>query len=250
MSELNNQEKILSDPQCPPDVKALGDIGHANIYLYWAYVAFAQEETAIGQEFIKEAVHYKPSILDGTPGELMNSLVINCIDDESVDHAARLKKILAQLPSEMAWLSQQTDWAIAWGYYLKGARAFMWDRPDDGKNYFEAAVRLGCRIDESIISRLTAKLLDYEAEFGEEAAQRVLHSWTPYVEELGGRVSVRRLNGSYAANRAFRHYSKGEFEDIPGTVIRAVASDPRYLKNRGVLAVLFRSTFSPKAKLS
>ncbi len=250
MSELNNQVKILSDPRCPPDVRDLGDIGHANIYLYWAYMAFAQDETAIGQEFIRKAVHYKRSILEGTPGELLTSLVINCIDDESVDHAARLRKVLAQLPSEMAWLSQQSDWAIAWGYFLKGARAFMWDRPDDGKNYFEEAIRMGFKIDELLISQLTSKLLDFEAEFGEEAAKKVLQAWIPFVEKSGGRTSVRRLNGAYAANRAFHDYSQGEFGDIPGTVIRAVASDPRYLTNRGLLSVLLRSTISPKAKLS
>jgi glycosyltransferase involved in cell wall biosynthesis len=249
-SELNNQEIVFSDPRCPAEVKALRDMGHANIYLYWAYQAFSQGETSLGQEFIRNAIQYKPFLLEGTPSELMNFLVINGIDDENLDHAAQLEKVFAQFPPELDWLSQQCEWAIARGYFLKGARAMMWDQHEDGQRFFEEAIRLGSQVDELLISQLTSKLLDYNAEFGEEAAKSVLAAWMPFVEMCGGRARARRLNGSYAANRAFQDYSKGEFNGIPGIVIHAVANDPRYLINRGLLSVLLRSTVSPRAKLS
>jgi hypothetical protein len=248
MSELNNQAIVLSDPRCSPEVKALGSIGHANIYLYWSYLAFTQDETAYGQEFLRKAIRYKPSMLEGLPSELLNFLVINCIDDENLNHAAQLEKVFAQFPPELAWLSEQCEWAIARGYFLKGARAKMWDRPEDGDKNFGEAIRLGFQVDESMISQLTSKLLDFEAEFGEEAAKKVLHSWDPFLEKSSGRAGVRRLKGAYEANRAFQNYRQGEFGEIPGTVIRAVTSDPRYLVNRGLMSVLVRSTVGPKAK--
>ena len=247
-SEIHNQVRIFTDPRCPAEVKALRNIGHANIYQYWAFLAFAQGETTIGQEFIRNAIRYKPSILKGTPGELVDLLVINCIADENLDHAAQLQKIFAQFPQEIAWLSQQLEGALAQGYFLKGARATMWDRNEDGNKYFEEAIRLGFRIDKTLITQLASKLLDYEAEFGEDSAKKALQAWTPFVEQSGGKTSVRGLNGTYAANRAFQNYRMGEFGDIPGTVMRAVASDPKYLMNRGVLSVLLRSTVGQWAK--
>jgi hypothetical protein len=48
-SEVRNQEKIFEDKRCPNDVLALREIAHANLYMYWSYLAFNQEETELGQ---------------------------------------------------------------------------------------------------------------------------------------------------------------------------------------------------------
>ena len=247
-SELNNQVKIFADPRCPAEVLALRNIAHSNIYMYWAYLAFAQDETALGQEFARNAARLKPFILKGAPCELVNHLLINCTDDESQNHEILLQRIFAQLPPEMAWLSEQYSWAAAQGYLLKGARAVMWDRPEDGRRHFEQAARLGARVDESFLSTLTHKLLNYEAEFGAKAAQDMLQALTPYLENLGGRASIRGLNGRYSVNRAFHSYRAGEYAGVPTTILRAIASNPRYLANRGVMSILFRSTVGRWAK--
>jgi glycosyltransferase involved in cell wall biosynthesis len=241
-SEIYNQAKIFSDPRCPAEVLALRDIAHANIYRYWAYLAFAQDETALGQEFVRRAVRLKPSMLDGMPSGLVHHLLINCVDDESQEHETLLQRVFAQLPPEMNQLSEQYGWAAGQGYLLKGTRAVIWDRPEDGRRHFEHAAKLGVQVDEAFLSTLTIQLLNYEAEFGAEAAQGILHALAPYLETLGGRASVRRLNGSYSVNRAFSSYGAGEYAEVPARILHALASNPKYLADRGVLSILLRST--------
>jgi glycosyltransferase involved in cell wall biosynthesis len=243
-SEIYAQDKIFADPRCPASVRALAGIAHANIYLIWAYRAFAQEETALGQEFLGNAVRGKPSIIEGVPCELVNFFLTCSLDDDSLNHAALLKQIFAQLPPELSRLAAQYDWAVARGFAIKGARAVMWDRPEDGRRYFEQAVERGAQFDESFMSLVTQYLIDYETEFGESAAQKKLRALSPYLEKLGGRASVRKLVGCYAVNRAFQSYRAGEYSQVPARIIPAVANEPRYLLNRGVLAVLLRSTIA------
>jgi glycosyltransferase involved in cell wall biosynthesis len=240
-SELNNQKKILSDPRCPPDVLALRNIAHANIYMYWSYLAFAQDEITLGQEYIRNAVWLKPSIIDGTACELVNHLLINCIDDENQSHEELLQRIFTQLPPEFARLSEQYGWAVKQGYLLKGARAILWNRPEDGQRYFEQASKLGAKVDEPFLRHLVKNLLDFRAVFGETHAQKKLFALDPYIKILGGRAGVRRLGAAYAVSLAFRNYRMGEFTKVPWTVVRAISKYPRYLTNRGVLSIFLRS---------
>jgi glycosyltransferase involved in cell wall biosynthesis len=249
-SELNNQVKVFADVRCPTELLALRHIAHANLYLYWAYLAFAQDETDLGQEFIRQVVRLKPSMVEGVPCEMIDHFLINCIDDESQNHETLLQKVFAQIPSEMARLSEQYSWAAAQGYLLKGARAVIWDRPGDGCSHFEQAARLGARVDDYFLSRLTYQLLNYEAEFGTQATQDIFHALIPYLERLSGQRSVRRLNGYYSVNRAFHHYQAGEYSGVLTTILQAIASDPKYLTNRGVLSILLRSSVGRWAKLA
>ncbi|MBE2224694.1 MAG: glycosyltransferase family 2 protein, partial [Anaerolineae bacterium] len=55
-SEHYCQEIILTDPRCPADVQSVRDTAHMNTNLVWAYYAFAQEETKLGQKFLNHAI--------------------------------------------------------------------------------------------------------------------------------------------------------------------------------------------------
>jgi hypothetical protein len=247
-SELNNQKKVLSDPRCPPEVLALRNLAHANIYIYWSYLAYAQDETTLGQEFLRNAVRLKPSIVDGTPCELVNHFLINCVDDENRKHETLLQKIFAQLPPEIANIAEQYDWAIGRGYLLKGTRAVIWHRLEDGSVYFRRAADLGTQVDESYLSELAHHLLNHEMVFGGQAAQDVLHVLVPYLQALAGRRAIRDLNGLYALNRAFQSYRNSEYARVPAMIFRAVINNPKYLANRGVLSILLRTATSTAAK--
>jgi hypothetical protein len=227
---------------------ALRDVAHSNLYRYWAYLAFAQEANALGQKYVRAAVRLRPTILKGMPCELVNHFLINSIDDEGQNHGALLKRIFVQLPPEMDRLSDQFNWAAAQGYLLKGARAVIWGRLEDGRRHFEQAAKMGAQVDDSFLNTLTHQLLDYEAEFGAEVAQDVLRDLTPYLEDLGGQTSLRRLNGYYSVNRAFDRYDAGEYGQVPPMILRAVASNPKYLGNRGVLSALFRSAWGMRPR--
>lgn len=241
-SEINCQEEVFSDPRCPDDVLNLRYIAHANLYVYWGYWAFAQNETDLGQEFIRKAVRLNPTIVEDKPCELMTSFLINCIDDESLDHESLLQRVLEQLPQELDWLSDQYSWAVTQGYLLKGTRAIFWDRPDDGNRHFKQAEKLGARVDDYYLNTFTDKLLDYDAEFGIAARQEVYQALVPYLKKLGGKVNIRRLNGSFLINRAFKSYHAGDYATVPTSILHAAVSNPKYLVNRGVLSVLFHST--------
>ncbi|HAV76807.1 MAG TPA: hypothetical protein DCX53_05565 [Anaerolineae bacterium] len=204
-------------------------------------MAFAQNETVLGQEFIREAVRLKPSIIEGMPCELMTSFLINCIDDENLNHETQLQSVLDQLPPELDWLFDQYSWAVMQGYLLKGTRALIWDRPDNGRDYFERAVMLNAQVDDYFLGILTDKLLDYEAEFGIEAAEDIHQSLGPYLKKVDKKNSIPRLQSSLMINRAFQSYHAGDYARVPMTILPAIVRNPKYLANRGVLSILFHS---------
>lgn len=229
---------------CPEEVLALRDMAFMNMYMAWAYYAFTQNETVLGQEFIREAVRLNQTILDGEPCRFVQFLVKNSIYDENMCHESLLRSVFVRLPTEMAWLSEQYEWAVARGYLLRGTRAIIWGRHEDGRAHFAKAVDLGAKIDEPFLRKLAHQLLAYEIEFGVAALQDTLRCLAPYLERIGSRATMRWFNACISVNQAFRNYHTGEFAKVPGQVIRAIAKDPKYLANRGVLCILLRSIAS------
>jgi glycosyltransferase involved in cell wall biosynthesis len=240
-AECACQEIVFADPRCPDDVVALRSIAFMNTYLDFAYYAFAQDEIGLGQEFIREAVQLNPSILDGRPSELIDFLAATSISDESRDHESLLQNIFAHLPPEIALTLDQYNWAVARGYLLKGTRAIMWGRPEEGRLYFAQAAESGAEIDQAFVQGLTHQLLTYEIEFGPEATQEIVRDLAPYLGKIDGGKGIRSLKGGYWVNHAFQSFRAGEYDKVFSQAIRAVASDPKYLANRGVLSILLRS---------
>ncbi len=142
----------------------------------------------------------------------------------------------------MADLNRHRHWAGARGYVLKGIRAIMWDRPGDGDRHFGKALDLHAEIDDGLLGELAYKLLSHEVEFGPEPTQRIIHGLLPYLEALDGWPGLRALRGRMATGRAFQRYAEGQHGDVPASVFSAVIADPRQLTNRGMLAILARST--------
>jgi hypothetical protein len=242
--ELAAQEEVLKDPRCPREILALRNAAHANVYMIWAYRAFLQSETGLGQDYVREAIRLKPAILAGQPCELLNNLLVNCVDDENLDHSTLLKKVFVQLPQEASPLLGQYAWAAARGYLLKGARAAMWNRPEDAQVFLQRAKQLGAEIDASFLSHLTQTLLDYETEFGDLPARKVLKAYMGFLEERGWSRSLHTLRSLFAMNRAFQSYQNGDYAKVPSRVLQSVAIDPRSITNRGLFAILLRSIFS------
>ena len=240
-SEHACQELILSDPRCPSDAVAVRDTAHMRTNLVWAYYAFAQNETELGQKFLIEAIQLDPSILEDDPCRLLDFLLMNSIAEDGRDHPELLRSIFDQLPAGVAWSSGQLDWAAGLGHLLKGSRAVMWGQPEVGQQYFARAAQLKAKVDETFVNKLTYQLLLYEREFGPEAARMFLQNLSPYFDQMGDQQSIRTLKGNYAIGQAFQSYKRGEFRQVPGEVVRAIRSDPRYVSNRGVWSIMFRS---------
>jgi glycosyltransferase involved in cell wall biosynthesis len=232
---------VFADPKCPKEVLALKGQAFSHHYLLWSVIAFTQDDTAIGQRYCSEAVRLNPPFAQGRPSELVNTLLYYSIVDESLDHTQLLPRLFEQLPAELSWQKEQFDWALARGYLLKGTRDIIWGRIAEGRKYFELAGKYEVQLDQLYLNQLTQQLLNYEVEFGPEAARKVFHDLSPFLQDVGGPASVRRLNGTYSINLAFRNYETGKYLGVPSTVMQAISNDPRLLANRGVLAILIRS---------
>jgi glycosyltransferase involved in cell wall biosynthesis len=244
-AERTCQEIVLNDPRCPDEARTWRNSAFMNTYLIWAYYAFAQDETGVGQAFLREALSLNPTLLQGWPCELVNFFAFNSAIDSSFDLEELLQKIFNQLPAELAGLSTQLDWAVARGYLIRGTQAILWDRPEEGRLYFARVAGSGAELDELFIQKLTFQLLNHQKELGAKATQKVLQNLTPCLEKVSNRKNVRWLKACYSVNRAFQSYQAGEYAQVPGEVMRAVTNDPKYLFNRGVLSILLRSIAAP-----
>jgi hypothetical protein len=137
---------------------------------------------------------------------------------------------------------------VAYGYLLKGTRAVIWGRTQEGHDYFERAIAQAAEIDDDYSRHLTTQLLAYETEFGLDAARNVLESLFPYLEKTRNRAQVRWLKGYYSINQAFRNYRAGKYAQVPRQVVHALANDPKFVVNRGVLSILFRSLVAMRSQ--
>jgi glycosyltransferase involved in cell wall biosynthesis len=231
----------FADPRCPKEVLALRDKALANHYHLWSATAFAQDATELGQEYCLAAVRHNPSLLDGKPCQLVKSFISYGILDESRDHDLLLRTMFDQLPPGLAWLREQVDWAVARGYLVRGTRAMMWGRMQEGQAHLEHAAAQSAELDHEYSQYLVAQLLAYETEYGPEAVQEVLGNLLPYLRKIGSRSQVHRLRAYHSINYAFQNYRAGQYAKVPKEVVRAFAYDPKYLSNRGAFSILFRS---------
>ncbi len=241
-AEHKCQQIIFSDPRCPDSVRSQRSLAFRNIYLAWAYYALVQEQYADGQAWILEATRLDPSIVTGQPCLLLDSLVQASVA-HSIDLEANLRKALDHLPTTLAWLSQQYEWAAGRGHLIRGSQSILWGRSQEGEAHFARAIVLGSQVDERFIGWLTHQLQGFAHEFGESAAQDAMCRLSLQLECVAGRRVLRRLMGNYWVNRAFRQYRTGDYEGVPSQVARAVANNPSFLANRGVLAIFARSIF-------
>jgi glycosyltransferase involved in cell wall biosynthesis len=243
-SYLLAQDTIFGDPSCPPEVQALATRAHADSYLVWASYAVDQDETALAQEYIRKVAELAPDYVTGEPCHLVKFLMIHSIWDDTRNHASVLRRLLDQLPPEFAGLHAQYPWAVGRGYLLRAVLALTWGRDEAGAAYFAQALAANARLDTELVEKLAYQMVSYELQFGVEAANALLRKLTPYLEQAGPKALVRSLHGSYAAQRAFRHYAAGRYELVRRDVLQSFVSEPKYLTNRGMMAILWRSVRS------
>jgi GT2 family glycosyltransferase len=234
------QAAIFADLQCPLEIKEMGRMAIKHHLMVVVSLALIQNETELAQKFVRELIELDPSVLDGSPCELVEFLMSESIADEGVDHEILLKQVFIQLPRELAWLSPQYDIAVARGYLWKGIRAIIWGREEDGRSHIACAIDLHARMDDSITQLATYHLLGYEEEFGIDRTMNIISNLVPLLNRIkkhGG----NELQASFFVNRAFDDYHEGQYRGVPNKVLRAWTVDPSYLLNRGVMSIFFRS---------
>jgi len=239
-SAIRALDTTFTDPRCPAAVKNLRHEAYRNHYLDWAYCALAQNETALGQQYLCEAIHNDPALLAHDAVALINFLIVTGVHDGG-DHETALQCIFAQLPPDLAWVARHSQWAIGQGYLWRGVKSILWHHENEGASHLARAAQLGTRLDEAFLRSLTDQFISYEAEFGAEATRQVLSSISRHLDQLGSRTQISWLQGCYWFNHAFRAYRAGLYTQVPVDVLRAVLSDSSYVANRGILRILFHA---------
>jgi len=241
---LNDVERtltaVLADPRCPAEAKVLGLKAIKHHMLVIVSLALMQNETAIAQKYLYKLVELDSSVIDGNPCELTEFLLSELVTDDRVDHAKALRNMFTQLPQDFSYLATQYDWAVQRGFMWKAVRAIIWDRLDDGRNYFQRAAEAGAVVDEPLTQWATHHLLGYELERGAEATFTVLANLRPLLNQLTAHGGDK-LAGSYWVNQAFENYRAGDYKRVPAGVLQAWKHYPPYLMNRGVLSIFLRS---------
>jgi hypothetical protein len=234
-------DEIFADPRCPRDLAALRPTAIKHHLMVLVSLALSQKETDLAQEFLLQLLQVDATVLDGNPSELLSFLLAESVFDENIEHTTELATMFSQLPEQVQWSSTQYEWAVARGFLLRGMLAVLWDQQERGQAHFTRAVELQASIDQSFMDYLSHSLLDYEHEFGAEAAQEKLQSMVDCLENAGARQSAREIRGSYSVNQAFRDYRAGKYEAVPRMVLQAMRDNSAFLRNRGLWSIAYRS---------
>ena len=251
-TELACQEIIFSDSRCPENVREIKNLAFSNIYIMWAYTAYIQEEYELGKDFLKHALVLNPEIfIDSVSHSFLHSWLL-WISAGTADYVRSpeeiIRSIFDNLPKELQYLRDKTEWAVARGDLLKGLRTMIWGEQTDAEIYLETAIKKGADIDAQAMGMFSDELLSCEVEVGDIKSREVLNNLSQVLLKLKKKRDARLLIGSYAINRAFRKFHNKKYDVVPKDIVRAIKADPKYLLNRGALSVLLRSIWR-QAKL-
>jgi glycosyltransferase involved in cell wall biosynthesis len=234
--------KTFADDRFPKNLSVLKDISFSNRYLGWAIFAFLQEDTALGQEYFKEATRLNPSLLENGSHNIAQELIKFSILDDRRDHEKLLRNLIRQLPDEFKpEVKQAEERLIARGYLLKGVRAIIWDRLEEGKEYFIRAAVRGAQMNTSLFSQISADLVSYEKEFGTAAAQKAFQDLTPLIDKIENPTTTHWSKGLHLINKAYMSFNKGEYAKALSWIVQAFMLEPAYLRNRGMIKVFLLS---------
>jgi glycosyltransferase involved in cell wall biosynthesis len=239
--EFRAFQNTFASPLCPADVIALRACSFGMLYRISSFIAFSQNETTLGQEWIRKAMEFdQPFFADGMTGYI--EFLVRSSVRSGGDHERVIREILGQLPPELDVTEQDINLALGYGYLLRWARDFLWGRVDSGLQNFEKARSYDLKPDNHFLRLLTTHLLNYEEEFGPDAAREIFDLFVLHLIKAGNANSARKLKSHYMINRAFREYRSGDLANVMPNALEAIGSSPGYLVNRGVLALLFHST--------
>jgi hypothetical protein len=204
-------------------------------------LAFAQNETILGQKCIKEATNLTPSLLSGNPPALVTLLALTSLMNETEPSDSNVKRIFTQLPRELDWLVQYMDWAIAYRDLIQGLHKIIYDPPGQGKQEILKAKKLGISLSQTEIRKLTQMVLDNRIALGSERVDFLLQKISKDLEAIGERNTVSRIKAEIAINLAFIHHKSGNYRIVPGEILKTIWYQPSYIANRGMASIFVNS---------
>jgi len=235
-------DKTFTSPLCPANVSELRGRSLGMVYRIFSFIAFSQEDTILGQEFLRKAIELDRSFFEEDLDQYTEFLARSSVRSGG-NHETILRTVTQQLPAELEWSNYQTNRAIGYGYLLRWVRDVLWDRVDSGMENFEKAHAMNLAPDERFYELMVTHLLNYEDEFGSGAALKVCDLFISDLNKSGNRIGANKLRGFFMINRSFRDYRTGEYRKALPSTLAAIRSTPSLLKNHGVRVLLFRAVF-------
>ena len=233
----------------PIELSSYKDIAFSNRYLGWAIFAFLQEDTDLGQEYCLEAVRLNPSLLEGRPNGLLNEIIRYCILDDNRDHGELLRLVLNQLPDQLSFNEMTQSWSISRGFILKGIRAIIWDRIEEGRAYITQAIDSLAGINKPLLTQTAFDLINYEREFGWDATRSVINNLAPSFEKIRNLTGIHWSEGFYLLSKAYKNFDEHEYSKVPSLIIKAIFRDNSILRNRGIIKLFILSVLKTLHKL-
>lgn len=234
---LRAVERVFSEPRCPDEVLSLKNQANAGLYLAWAFQAYMQKEADLGRDYLQEALRLQPALCDQDGVRVRKQLVWANIRSGD-DHEMTLPYFFDQLPDELAWLGCWKAWCIGWGHLQLGFSDTLWGRTESAEVHFCAA-GMHVKLDEGQLKYLVEMLVRVEALHGAETADLIVRQAMVALRRFLSSGQLRRMQGTLAVNRGFRHYHAGLRSQAASAMLEAITANPLYLTNRGVWATLF-----------
>jgi len=240
--EIRAFENTFANPHCPNEVLELRKKSLAMVHRIFSFIAFSQNDTSLGQELLRKAFELDVTFFEGDKTNFIEFIARSGVRSGG-DHEAILRTVIRQFPPEFDWSSYYTDLAVGHGYLLRWMRDCLWDRVDSGVQNFEKVHAMNLAPDERFYNLMVTHLLNHESEFGSDATLKVYDLFVSHLEKAGNTTGANKFKGIYMVNRSFRDYRTGEYgKAIPGA-LEAIRSNPVFMINRGVLAMLIRSIY-------
>ncbi|NSW52301.1 MAG: glycosyltransferase [Anaerolineae bacterium] len=233
--------RVFQDPRCPEGVRAMRNLALARHTVELAFVSLANEDSSLGQEFLKEVVEYDPAIAAGQPAPIMSGLVRWGVHHTTTDHAAVIVKIINQFPDVFQFLSSQSAWVIAQVCLQKLMRAVIWDDPEAVQELLPLAQEGNARIDDTVLRQLQHQLIDIDELLGEVSCGQSLKRLEPMFEVLGSQSQQRALDARIRVTRAFRMYHLSDYQCVLVNILNAFWKQPAICWDRGVASITARS---------
>ena len=160
-----------------------------------------------------------------------------------------MRLVLNQLPDQLSFNEMTQSWSISRGFILKGIRAIIWDRIEEGRAYITQAIDSLAGINKPLLTQTAFDLINYEREFGWDATRSVINNLAPSFEKIRNLTGIHWSEGFYLLSKAYKNFDEHEYSKVPSLIIKAIFRDNSILRNRGIIKLFILSVLKTLHKL-
>lgn len=232
VDESRARDTAFNDPRCPNEVRASRATALTELYVNWALVAFAQDDTLIGRALIERAESLDSGHSEQRRASMPASLVTYAI--RASRHAGSVvRRLWAQLPEHWQAAFGAVDESAGRADAVRALRDCVW-QPD--------AVSTGMRppfelLDDDAARELLTELLACDELRGGAEADAALRRINHAVDGAWPDGNLRQFAAQHALNAAARHHQRGRDREALREVVRGIARNPRLIASRAFLGL-------------